>query len=133
MATYSMDWIGDLKFRSGEGEPPIELHSSTTGMVSPMKALAYAQMGCMAMDVVHVLTRGRHDLRKLRVTFEGDRAQEPPRRWVSIALHFDITGNIAPPVVERAIQLSRDKYCSVSNSLRQDIDFRTSFTIHPGQ
>ena len=130
MPRFSMDWIGDLKFRSGEGESPVELHSSTTGMLSPMQALAYAQMACMAMDVVHVLTRGRHDLRKLRVTFDGERAPEPPRRYVSMKLHFDITGNVDDPVVERAISLSREKYCSVSNSLRQDIDFQTSFTIH---
>ena len=130
MPRFSMDWIGDLKFRSGEGESPVELHSSTTGMLSPMQALAYAQMACMAMDVVHVLTRGRHDLRKLRVTLDGERAPEPPRRYVSMKLHFDITGNIDDALVERAILLSREKYCSVSNSLRQDIEFQTSFTIH---
>ncbi len=45
-------------------------------------------------------------------------------------LHFDITGQVEPHVVERAIELSKTKYCSVSNSLRQDIDFQTTFTIH---
>ena len=129
MPQFSMDWIGDLRFKSGEGESPVELHSSTTGMLSPMQALAYAQIACMAMDVVHVLTKGRHDLRKMRVLFDGERAPEHPRRYVSITLHFDITGDIEARVVERAIELSRTTYCSVSNSLREDIDFRTSFEI----
>jgi putative redox protein len=132
MATYSMDWIGDLKFRSGEGEAPFELHSSTTGMLSPMMALAYAQMACMGMDVVHVVTKGRHDLRALKVTLDGERAAEPPRRYLSMKLHFDITGEIEDAVVERAIQLSREKYCSVSNSLCRDIDLQTTFTVHRG-
>ncbi|HUF46856.1 MAG TPA: OsmC family protein [Vicinamibacterales bacterium] len=129
MATFSMDWIGDLRFKSGEGEPPVELHSSTTGTLSPMQALAYAQMACMAMDVVYVLEKGRHDLKGLRVTFDGDRAPEPPRRYTSMHLHFDVTGNIDDTVIERAIELSRDKYCSVSNSLREDIDFKTTFAV----
>ena len=130
MAKYSMDWIGDLKFRSGEGQAPLELHSSTTGMLSPMMTLAYAQMACMGMDVVHVLTKGRHDLRGLKVTIDTERAPEPPRRFTAMSLHFDITGSVAPRVVERAIKLSRDTYCSVANSLRPDIELKTSFTIH---
>jgi len=130
MATFTMDWVGDLKFKSGEGEPAVELDSSTPGMLSPMMAVAYALIGCMGMDVVHVLTKGRHDLRALRVKLDGERAPEPPRRYVSIKMHFDITGDVEGHVVERAIQLSRDKYCSVSNSLRADINLETSYEIH---
>jgi putative redox protein len=124
-----MDWIGDLKFKSGEGEAPLELHSSTTGQLSPTQALAYAVVACMAMDVVHVLTKGRHDLKAMRVRFDGERAAEPPRRYKSIKLHFDITGSVDDHVVDRAIQLSREKYCSVSNTLDPNMPFETSFTI----
>jgi uncharacterized OsmC-like protein len=46
-------------------------------------------------------------------------------------LHFDITGTVAPHVVERAIELSKTTYCSVWNSLRTDIDFKTTFSIQP--
>jgi|SRR5579862_2758098 len=130
MSSLSLDWRGDLKFANTEGSPPIELHSSTPGVVSPTQALAYSAMACMAMDVVHVLQKGRHDLQALTVKFDGERAPEPPRRYTAMHLHFDITGAIDPHVVERAIELSRMKYCSVSNSLRQDIDFKTTFEIH---
>lgn len=129
MATLTLEWLGDLRFHSGPDGPPIELHSSTPGVLSPMHALAYATMSCMAMDIAHVLGKGRHDLRGLTVKFEGERAAEPPRRYTSMHLHFDVKGDIEDEVVARAIQLSHDKYCSVSNSLRPDIEFRTTFAI----
>jgi putative redox protein len=131
MSTLSLDWRGDLKFANSAGSPPIELHSGTPGVVSPTQALAYSAMACMAMDVVHVLQKGRHEFSALTVTFTGERADEPPRRYTAMHLHFNITGTVAEHVVERAIELSRTKYCSVSNSLRTDIDFRTTFAVHP--
>jgi putative redox protein len=130
MPMLSMDWIGDLNFRSGEGGPPLDLFSSSAEAPSPTQALAYATMACMAMDVVHVLTKGRHGLKALRVSFDGERAAEPPRRWVTMTLHFDVTGDVPDAAVDRSIQLSRDKYCSVSNTLDPNLDFRTSFTVH---
>src|SRR5947209_5229431 len=131
MSTLTLNWQGVLKFVAGPGGPPIELHSATPGVVSPTQALGYAVMACMAMDVVHVLRKGRHDLQALSVTFEGTRAQDPPRRYTSIHLHFDITDGVADPAVERAIELSRTTYCSVSNSLRQDMEFTTTFRVRP--
>jgi len=132
MASLSLDWIGDLRFRNSAGSPPIELHSATPNVVSPMQALGYSVMACMAMDVAHMLQKGRQDLKAMSVKFDGERATDPPHRYTSIHLHFDVTGEMPSDAVARAIQLSHEKYCSVSNSLRPDIDFRTSFTIyHP--
>ena len=128
--SLSLDWAGDLKFTSSPGGPAIELHSSTPGVSSPPQALAYAVMACMAMDVVHVLKKGRHDLRAMTITCEGERAVEHPRRFVAMRLHFNLTGRIDDHVVARAIELSRTRYCSVWNSLRPDIAFETGFSIH---
>jgi uncharacterized OsmC-like protein len=50
---------------------------------------------------------------------------------VKVLLHFALHGGVPEPAVERAIVLSREKYCSVWHSLRQDIDFTTTFAIHP--
>jgi putative redox protein len=133
MATLKLIWQGDLKFSSGPDGPPIELHSSTPSVVSPTQALAYAVMGCMAMDVVHVIQKARHDLQALSVTFEGTRAQEPPRRYSAIHLHFDITGDVPDTAVARAIELSRTTYCSVLASLRQDIEFKATFAVKEKQ
>ena len=131
MPTLTLTWQGALTFTGGPGSPPIELHSSTPGVTSPTQALAYSVMACMAMDVVHILQKGRHDLQALTVTFEGTRADQPPRRYTSIHLHFDIRGGVPDHAVERAIELSRTTYCSVSNSLRQDMEFKTSFSVTP--
>jgi len=106
------------------------LHSSTPGFVSPTQALAYSVMACMAMDVVHILQKGHYDLRALVVKFKGTRAPEHPRRYTSIHLHFDITGIVPDAAVARAIDLSRSTYCSVSNSLREDIEFEPTFAVH---
>lgn len=127
--SLSLDWKGELHFTNSPGSPAIELDSSTPGVTSPPQALAYALMACMAMDVVDILRKGRHDMRALTVTFEGERADDHPRRFVAMRLQFDITGRVADSAVERAIDLSRTKYCSVWNTLRSDLDLRTEFRI----
>jgi uncharacterized OsmC-like protein len=127
--TLSLDWIKDMEFKSSAGFPAIELHSTSPGIASPPQALAYAVMACMAMDVVHVLKKTRCDLKALTVRFAGERATESPRRFVSMRLHFDLTGQTAAHIVERAIELSRTRYCSVWNTLRTDVTLETSFSI----
>jgi putative redox protein len=131
MTSLSLDWTGDLTFKSSVGSPAIELHSSTPGLTSPTQALAYAVMACMGMDVVHVLQKARHELKAMHVRFDGERMADHPRRFVAMKVHFELTANVTPHVVERAIQLSKDKYCSVWNTIRQDIELRTTFTITP--
>jgi putative redox protein len=129
MVSLSLDWHGDLKFVNSDGSPAMTLQSSQPGVASPMQALAYAVMGCMAMDVVHVIQKGRHPMQAMTVTFRGERAQEHPRRFVAMTIDFRITGQIEDKVVARAIDLSRHKYCSVWNSVRPDVELQTSFTI----
>jgi len=130
MVKLSLDWHGDMKFSSSPGSPAIELHSSTPGVTSPPQALAYGVMGCMAMDVVHVVQKSRKSLQTLTVRFEGERAHDQPKRFVSMTLDFQITGDVEDKVVARAIELSRTKYCSVWNTIRPDVELKTSFTIH---
>jgi putative redox protein len=83
----------------------------------------------MAADVVDILRKGRHPLTALRVTFVGTRAEQPPRRFLHIDLRFDVHGAVPVEAVERAIALSRDKYCSVWHSFRQDIVLSTTFLV----
>jgi putative redox protein len=97
-----------------------------------MQALGFALAGCMAMDVVHVLKKGRHDLRGLRVDLRGERTPTEPRRFTRIELRYTITGKVPPEPIERAIQLSREKYCSVWHSMRQDIALDVSFSVSDG-
>ncbi len=61
----------------------------------------------------------------------AERAQDDPHRVTSVDLKYLLTGNVPKEPVQRAIDLSRDKYCSVWHSLRQDIPLSVSFTITP--
>ena len=97
-----------------------------------MQALGFALAGCMAMDLVHILKKGRHDLRGLRVDLTGERTQTEPRRFTRIELRYTITGSVPTEPIERAIQLSREKYCSVWHSMRQDIALDVSFSVSDG-
>lgn len=130
MMKLSLDWHGDMKFSSSPGSPAIELHSSTPGVTSPPQALAYGVMGCMAMDVVHVVQKSRRVMQAMTVKFEGERAHDQPKRFVSMTIDFQITGDVEDKVVARAIELSRTKYCSVWNTIRPDVELKTSFTVH---
>jgi putative redox protein len=98
---------------------------------SPMQVTAFGLAGCMAADVVSILQKGRHALSALRVSFTGERAADPPRRFVRVTLHFHVSGAVPREAVERAIVLSRDTYCSVWHSLRRDIEFITTIDLHP--
>jgi putative redox protein len=125
-------WEHDLVFAGTSGDVRMTLDSASREGPSPMQALAFALAGCMAMDVVHVIKKGRHELRGLRADLTGTRTNEVPRRFTKVELHYTLTGSIATDVVERAIELSRDKYCSVWHSLRQDIQLEVTFTVSEG-
>lgn len=125
-------WEHDLVFSGRSGDVMMALDSGSVAGPSPMQALAFALAGCMAMDVVHVLTKGRYDLRGLSAHLTGTRAADEPRRFTGINLHYTITGVVPDEKVERAIQLSRDKYCSVWHSMRQDIEFTVTYKVTLG-
>lgn len=125
----SLVWDSELDFHAGPDAPELKLASSRAGVYSPMQLLAQAIMGCMAMDVVHILQKGRHDLRGLTVTFDGERSTEHPRRYTKVHLTFRVKGAASRDTIERAIALSHEKYCSVSNTLRPDIVFTTSIEL----
>jgi putative redox protein len=130
--TIELVWEHDLVFGGRSGDVQMSLDSASLAGPSPMQTLAFALAGCMSMDVVHVLTKGRHDLRGLRADLTGQRAPDEPRRFTAITLHFTITGDVPPDKVERAIDLSREKYCSVWHSMRQDIEFTVTYKLSSG-
>ena len=117
-----LTWSGDLVFAAAA---PSDRRVVTDGRshagFSPVELLAVATAGCMAVDVVHILGKSRQPPTALRVRFSGVRAETEPHRFTAVTLTFDIEGTVSQPVVDRAVQLSREKYCSVWNSLREDI------------
>ena len=91
-----------------------------------------ALAGCMAIDVADIVRKGRHELTSFETTVSGTRRDDPPRHFVAFTLHFNLTGNVPDHVVQRAIDLSREKYCSVWHSLRRDIVLTTTFEVVSG-
>jgi putative redox protein len=125
-------WEHDLVFSGHSGHVPMTLDSASAAGPSPMQALAFALAGCMSMDVVHVIRKGRYDLRGLRADLSGTRAPADPKRFTAITLHFTVTGDVPAEKMDRAIELSREKYCSVWHSMRQDIELRVTYTVMSG-
>jgi len=119
--TAELTWDDELRFTAKSGGSKLVIDSNSQQGLSPMQTLAMSLAGCMAIDVVDIIKKGRHALRALRVTFTGLRAPASPKRFEEITLHYIIEGNVPAAAVERAIVLSREKYCSVWHSMRQDI------------
>jgi putative redox protein len=122
-------WTSDLIFSGHSGSASITLDSAGIAGPSPVQALAFAAAGCMMTDVAHILGKGRHPLSALRGQLIAERAQDEPHRIVRMTLRVAVGGDIPAEAVERAIALSREKYCSVWHSMRQEIEFTTSFSI----
>jgi putative redox protein len=124
-----LNWTGDLTLTGTSDKASLTLDSAGIAGPSPVQALGFALAGCMTIDVVHILTRGRHPLRALRAQLTAERSPTEPHRFVNIALHFAIEGPVPADAVDRAIALSRDKYCSVWHSMRQDIEFTVTHDV----
>ena len=129
--TAELVWSDHLRFGATSGPSAIVVDSDGAAGPSPMQVTAFGLAGCMAADVLSILQKGRHPLSAFRVSFTGERAPDPPRRFVRVALHFHVSGAVPREALERAIKLSRETYCSVWHSLRQDIEFTTTFELHP--
>jgi putative redox protein len=124
-----LEWEGGLRFRGRSGDQEVLMESPPRAGHSPVQALGFGLAGCMAMDVASILERGRHDVKAIRARMEGRRSPDHPKRLVAVDLRFTVSGPVPSDRVERAIQLSRQTYCSVWHSLNPDIEFTTSFEI----
>ena len=124
-------WDEQLRFGATSGPAAIVIDGDGAAGPSPMQLAAFAVAGCMAADVISIIQKGRHPVTGLRVSFSGDRAADHPRRFISITLHFVVSGAVPRDAVDRALALSHEKYCSVWHSMRQDITFTTTFDIQP--
>lgn len=125
----NVSWDSALEFTCTAGKHEFGIDGSSYSAPSPVQMFAASIATCMAIDLVHILRKSRCDLRALEARFTGERAGEDPKRFVRIALSFALTTTATSDQVERAIQLSREKYCSVWNSVRPDTELDISYTI----
>jgi putative redox protein len=111
----------------------VDLAGSGGEGLRPMELLLISLAGCTALDVISTLKKQRQDVTGLQVQVAGERATEHPRVFTAIQVHFLVSGrDVNPKAVERAIALSRDKYCSVSAMLNKTAAIECSYEIVTG-
>lgn len=129
-------WEGGMRFGgTAESGGTITLdalpeHGGTGQGPSPMETLLLGLAGCTGMDVVSILGKMRAPLRGLEIRVSGDRADEHPRVFTSIRLEYVFRGNeLKPEQAGRAVELSQEKYCSVSAMLRASAELTYTWRI----
>lgn len=127
--TLELIWEHDLVLKGRSGDAEMVLDSAGKAGPSPVQALAFALAGCMGMDVVYILQKGRLDLKGLKIALSAERAPEDPHRITAVTIDFTVTGDIPKDQIRRAVDLSHEKYCSVWHSMRQDIAFTTTISV----
>ncbi len=129
-------WAGDMTFI---GESPtghsvlMDAGAESGGLdhaLRPMEMLLLGAGGCASIDVVMILQKARQNVTDVWVELDAERAEEMPKYFTKIHMHFVIEGkDVGEKQVERAIQLSMDKYCSASAQLAGLATITTDYEI----
>jgi len=98
----------------------------------PMELMGIGLGGCTAMDVLSILNKKRQDVRDFKVVVHTQSAEQHPHVWTTVHIEYIVTGkDIDPAAVERAMQLSSERYCPAQNMIDKAVDIELSYTIHP--
>ena len=122
MQTASIQWIGEEKFvaTSPSGHAiTIDSDRTSNKASGPMELVLMALGACTGTDVVSILKKKRQKLESLEVICSGERASEPPTVWIRLEILYRLRGVLDEAAVKRAIELSEQKYCSVSAMLQK--------------
>ena len=96
----------------------------------PMEMVLAGTGGCSAFDVVLILKKGRHAISGCEVSLNAERAETDPKVFTHVHFHYKVTGrNLKPEAVARAIELSKDKYCSASIMIGKTAEITYDFEI----
>ncbi len=131
-----IQWVSGMAFdvttASGHTlriDGPPDLGGENTGP-RPMEMLLTALGSCSAVDVVHILRRSRADVQDCRVRVEGTRAETDPKVFTDIHLEFVLRGaELSEKLVDRAVRLSAEKYCSVARMLEASCTLTHSWRL----
>ncbi len=134
----TIKWVENMEFvaETGSGhaiviDGPPDLGGQNLGP-RPMELLLVGLGSCAAVDVIHILKKGRHQIIDCKVELTAERADTDPKIFTAIHLHFVVTGlALSEKTVNRAIELSAEKYCSASAMLGKAATITHSFGIHP--
>ena len=119
-------WTDGLQFVARAGDSPavvLDNHDGGGGP-TPMEMVMMGAAGCTAMDVISIMKKKRAVIDRFEVAIDGDQAEEYPKRYGAIRIMYTIFGQgIKSKAVEQAIELSKNKYCSVTASLNADVEY----------
>lgn len=96
---------------------------------SPMELVLIGLCGCTGMDVISILKKKRQSFTGFQVKVTAERAAEHPRVYTEIHLEYVVRGDVSPESLERSIELSQSKYCSVSAMVSKTAEISTSYRI----
>jgi putative redox protein len=129
-------WLEHMTFvgESGSGHAVVmdgaPEHGGRNLGVRPMEMLLLGLGGCTAFDVVMILKKSRQDIVDCEVTIDSDRAEEVPKVFTRIHIHFIVSGsNLDVGKVDKAVNLSAEKYCSASEILGKTAKITHDFEI----
>jgi len=97
--------------------------------INPSDMLLLAAASCSAYDVVQILEKSKQPLEGLKMEVRADQSQEPPYPYVGLHFNYFIKGAVNPDKIQRAMQLSEDKYCSVLATLKPGLTFTSEYTL----
>ena len=136
MMQAKVQWAGGVTFigESAEGHKLVMDGAPEGGGrnlgARPMETLLLGMAGCTAYDVVTILQKARQDIVDCKLELSATRAEEHPRVFTQIHIHFTIIGSdLSPKQVDRAITLSAEKYCSASIMLGKTATITHDFEI----
>jgi len=129
-------WLDNMSFvgESGSGhsvvmDGPPDFGGRNLG-IRPMEMLLLGLGGCASFDIVSMLKKGKQDLVDCEVEISAKRADSEPKVFTNVHLHFIISGNnLSEKKVERAIELSAEKYCSASIMLGKTAEITHDFKL----
>jgi putative redox protein len=127
----ALTWRHGLAFEGGAvGGMPLVIDGAGKAGPGPMDTLLLALAGCTGSDVVSILEKMKYPVQAMRVEVAGERREEHPRRYTSIVLTYRISAPGVPEERARhAIDLSLERYCSVTHSLAPDIARRYELVL----
>ncbi len=97
----------------------------------PMEMVLIALGGCTGMDVVSILRKMQVHFTRFEMDIQGERAPEHPKYFTTIKVIYKIWGDVPEEKLKKAIDLSLEKYCSVSNSLKPKAEVSYEYQINP--
>ena len=129
-------WLDNMSFvgESGSGhsvvmDGPPEDGGRNLG-VRPMEMVLLGMGGCTAFDVVHILKRARQDIVDCEVELSAERASEVPKVFTKIHVHYIVKGRgLSKKQVARAVEMTAEKYCSVSIMLSSSVEITHDFQL----